>query len=299
MKRKYLLLFILAILFIGYVDAFSDVTGDVYGTITDNYGVSIKDVIVEIQLLNIYVYTSVNGTYRLENITSGTYELKATKTGYQPVQVQIQITSNQALQKDLIMTKTTDGTDIWGLANKILNFSWYGFTASIIIVIILVFMAIYILSGLFSKIILEGFLVIVAWLPAVIAHLTYGLETGGISLLNLILFPYTWDNLLGMYVNVNPDIVSMCMVMLFVSYIAMLQISFAVVKKTQLPYWMTPLIAFVGLLGLGLGLRNFWVFAFANFALSLIAIIVTISFTAVLLMFIKVKKTGRGIKITG
>ena len=301
MKYKGLLLVIVAlfVLSVNSVYAYSSIYGDVYGTVTDNYGIAVKDAKVEITLLNIYAYTNINGTYKLENITSGTYELKASKTGYQTVQMQIQITSNQALQKDIILTKTTNAIDIWDLANKIVNFSWYGFTASIIIVVILVLLALYVLSGLFSKIILEGFLVIVAWLPAVIAYLTYGSETGGINLLNLILFPYTWDYLLGIYVNVNADVVSMCAVMLFISYVAMLQISYGVVKKMEMPYWMIPLIAFIGLLGLGLGLRNFWVFAFTNFALPLIAIIVTIAFTTALMMFIKVKKTGKGIKITG
>jgi len=282
------------------VNAYTSTSGDIYGTVTDNYGNHIFNAKVEITQLSVFVNTNMNGTYKLENITAGTYAMKISKTGYYDAQQQVTVIANQETKKDI--TIQASGTDIIqdliNLVGSILTYGWISIGVSALIGFFVVIIAIYKLSEKIAGLILSSFLSIVAWLPSLIAYLTYGASLG-IHPLGLILYPYTWDRLLGLYVNVNAEVVQMCLVMLFISYLAMLQIAYAVVKKLKYQYWMTPIIAFIGLLGFGLGLPNFWSYAFTYFALPLIVMIGFAVFTIVLLMFIRVKKYKKGITIRG
>ena len=290
----YLIMFLLLIPL-----AYAETTGDIYGEVRDNIGNPVLNAKIEIVEKNLTLYTSENGSFRFNNITFGQYTIKVSKQGYQSHQSLIEVIAGTTTSLNIVLT-ISGGVDNWllDLANKILSYGWWSLAGSSVAVLLLVILSIYLITGIISKIFLEGFLVFIALFPAIVLYLTYGLEAG-LSPLYLMLFPYIYDNLLGMYSGINQEVVNMCLVMLFVSYLSFVQIGHALVKKKEYPLWMIPIIGFIGLIGLGLGLQNFWNYAFTYFAMPLIAILVIIAFTFTLTIFIKVKKSKRGITVTG
>lgn len=122
-----------------------------------------------------------------------------------------------------------------------------------ILVLILVFLGILkIARGL----VVQCLLLIVSWLPSIIVSSAVNVESAVVPLrgFGLILFPYVWDTLLGVYAGTGIAYVSG--VMLVISFIAFLHLSIMFCAKWKIKYYFAPLIAYVCLLALGLGLFN-------------------------------------------
>ena len=282
--------------FISLVHLSSDTSGDIIGTVTDNYGSSIANARIELIGQTLFNYTNINGTYIISDISVGSYTLKASKMGYYEVQKSVEVFANMKITKDITLSANTGTGTLNDMINSILSYGWLSIGIGGLVGFLVVILAVTKLTGWISRIIMEGFLCIVAWLPALIAQLTYGTSLG-IHPMGLILFPFIWDSLLGLYAGVNSQVVQMSLVMLFISYLAMLQLSYIMVKYKKLPIWYVFPIGFVALLGFGLGLPNFWNFAITNFLMPLIAIASILIFAFAIMLFIKVKQTKKGITL--
>ncbi|MGP3705201.1 MAG: hypothetical protein ACKD6O_07935 [Candidatus Bathyarchaeota archaeon] len=123
---------------------------------------------------------------------------------------------------------------------------------AVILVLILVFLGILkIAKGL----VVQSLLLIVSWVPsAVLSSVVNVQSTVPVKGFGLILFPYVWDTLLG--ACAGTEIAYISAVMLAVSFIAFLHLSIMFCAKWKIKYYYAPLIAYICLVALGLGLFN-------------------------------------------
>ena len=158
------------------------------------------------------------------------------------------------------------------LINQIL--SWYmgGLGASVFVVLILFFLGTYLSWVLLKKIAVYGFLFIATWLPSVIVAHAIDYSSMPQPMIPLkgytfILFPYTWDVLLGYFKDTQLGV--LCLVMLLLSYVAFLQISYMFCQHYHYKTILAPVFAYVSLLAFGLGLFNFHSYVWAVYKLSM------------------------------
>ena len=270
--------------------AYTSTTGDLTGTVRSITGDPLDSVKVEVIGLDLYVYTYPNGTYLLKNIAGGEYLIKASRTGYYDVQLSVIIINNQTTTKNFNLATQINQDDILDKASGLLTTSWYSLVGAGVGVLVIVFLGIFVFQKISGKI-FEGILVFIPWISSIVVYFTYG--TGlNIHPISLILFPYTFDKILGVYAGVDIEVTNMCLVMLAICYVGLVQLSYALVRRREeLQVWLTPAIAFIMLIGLGIGLQNFWNYAFSTFFLPLVVFMSFTLFAIVLMIFIKMKIT--------
>lgn len=158
------------------------------------------------------------------------------------------------------------------LINQIL--SWYmgGLGVSALVVLALFVVGSYLSWILLKKIAVYGFLFIATWLPSiVVAHAVDYSVMQSQPLIPLkgytfILFPYTWDVLLGYFGETQLGVI--CLVMILLSYVAFLQVAYMFCKKYNYKTVLAPVFAYIFLVALGLGMINFHVYAWKVYKVS-------------------------------
>jgi len=160
--------------------------------------------------------------------------------------------------------------------SELLNWLLGGIALSTVVSIILILVVIYLGMKVTKGILIQSLLLIVAWLPSII--ITFAIDTSTLEPqpiiplrgVGLVLFPYTWDTLFGWFVDTQIGVISLLMIV--ISYIAFLHLSIIFCKNYQIKVFLSPIIAYIVLVGLGLGMINFHSYLFnsyVNYAYSI------------------------------
>jgi hypothetical protein len=154
----------------------------------------------------------------------------------------------------------SQGIDVNALMDWLMKLLAGGVTAGVILTLIVIGLLAYIGVTVVRKLVVQFLLFFVTWVPSVI--IAFSVDFSQLSIqpviplkgLALILYPYTLDVLYGNFYDTALGTV--CFILIFISYIAFLQwsIHFANIYHYNKLY--IPLIAYIVLLALGLGMLN-------------------------------------------
>jgi len=157
-----------------------------------------------------------------------------------------------------------------GIVDEIFKWWMGGLGASVIVLFGIFVLALYFSWVIAKKFVVQLFLFLVTWLPSVIVANAVDLsEVSNPPLIPLqgytfILFPYTWDVLLGNFRNTILEPV--CLLMIALSFIALLHAGLLFTHNLgHNVLWSVP-VAYFGLLGLGLGMINFHVYLWNSYS---------------------------------
>jgi hypothetical protein len=142
--------------------------------------------------------------------------------------------------------------------NQLIQWLFGGISLSTLVCVLLIVLVSIGVLKIAKGILVQSFLLIMAWLPSVIIVLatdTSGLKTViPLKGYGLILFPYTWDVLLGNFYG--QDLGYVASLMLVISYIALLHLAVMFCASWKISFLYSPFIAYIGMVALGLGLVN-------------------------------------------
>jgi hypothetical protein len=142
--------------------------------------------------------------------------------------------------------------------NEIAQWLFGGISISTLLSILLVVLVLLGVLKLAKGVLIQSLLLIISWLPSVIIVLA--VDTSSLKSIiplkgiGLILFPYTWDVLLGNFSG--QDIGYVASFMLIVSFIALLHLAVMFCYKWHVKVIYAPFIAYLCMIALGLGLIN-------------------------------------------
>jgi len=147
-----------------------------------------------------------------------------------------------------------EGVDI----NQLIQWLFGGISLSTLLGVLLVVLVSLGILKIAKGILVQTFLLLMAWLPSVVIVLaadTSALKTVvPLKGYGIILFPYTWDVLLGNFAG--QDLGFVASLMLVISFIALLHLAIMFCASWKIKLFYAPLIAYIGMVALGLGLVN-------------------------------------------
>ena len=110
---------IILICFFSYTCEKVQLKGDISGIVTDNYsGESIEGVLVELLSTDDSTRTDSSGNYKLQNITPGSYDIKASKIGYVDKTENLKVPSGKTVFNNM----TLEGKPLLKVSTEILDF---------------------------------------------------------------------------------------------------------------------------------------------------------------------------------
>jgi hypothetical protein len=142
--------------------------------------------------------------------------------------------------------------------NSLIQWFFGGISLSTLIGVLLVVLVSFGILKIAKGILVQCFLLLMAWLPSVV--ITLATDTSALKTIvplkgyGIILFPYTWDVLLGNFSG--QDLGFVASLMLIISFIALLHLAIMFCASWKIKLFYAPLIAYIGMVALGLGLVN-------------------------------------------
>ncbi len=88
-------------------------SGTIRGTVRDENGVDLRDVVITIQALDMSVHTSSNGSYIFEDIPAGSYTVRFSKEGLNGATRTVDLEPNQVRELNVTLTHTLTLFDLW------------------------------------------------------------------------------------------------------------------------------------------------------------------------------------------
>jgi len=142
--------------------------------------------------------------------------------------------------------------------NSLIQLLFGGIGVTTLAVALLAVLAFFGILKVAKGILVQCLLLLIAWLPSIVV--TLGTDTSALKTIvplkgyGIILFPYTWDVLLGNFSG--QDLGFVASLMLIISFIALLHLSIMFCASWKIKMFYAPLIAYIGMIALGLGLVN-------------------------------------------